>query len=213
MGVCNSNKKEKNKGFDDLDDNKINELCKKQMETKYNNDNERTKLKENNKKNVNQQANDEIKNFIVEKMKNESMEDYNLIKSAIKLCVVLNTLDDKAIEQVIKKMSLCKIDDGKIIFEEGNIGNYFYIVKSGDVKILIKGSHKKTLSSGDFFGELALLYGGERTATTIANGEVFLWCLERNNFKRIIEYLSGLNYEENKKFVKSIPMLGKLLFI
>lgn len=67
MGVCNSNKKEKNKGFDDLDDNKINELCKKQMETKYNNDNERTKLKENNKKNVSQQANDEIKNFIVEK--------------------------------------------------------------------------------------------------------------------------------------------------
>lgn len=157
--------------------------------------------------------NEEIKILSIEKPKNEEMEDYPMINNVISNCVMLQNLDEKAKKEVIKKMSLCRVKAECKIFKEGNIGFYFYIIKSGYVKIFIRGEYKKTLTKGDSFGELALLHGGERTATAQADGEVFLWCLERNNFKKILDYISSLYYEENKKFVQSIPMLSKYFYI
>jgi hypothetical protein len=156
--------------------------------------------------------NEEIKILTIEKPKNEEMEDSSMINNVISNCVMLQNLDEKAKSEVIKKMSLCKVKADCKIFKEGNIGFYFYIIKSGYVKIFIRGEYKKTLTKGDSFGELALLHGGERTATAQADGEVYLWCLERNNFKKILDYISSLYFEENKKFVQSIPMLSKFTY-
>jgi voltage-gated potassium channel len=48
---------------------------------------------------------------------------------------------------------------------EGCPGYTFFILQEGDAKVTIEGVEVRTLSSGDFFGELALLGDGMRTAT------------------------------------------------
>ena len=57
---------------------------------------------------------------------------------------------------------------GKAIFEEGSKGDRMYVVCSGDVTIERSGKTLETLSSGDIFGEMAVIDGRRRSATARA---------------------------------------------
>ena len=48
---------------------------------------------------------------------------------------------------------------------EGASGYSFYVLRDGAATVSIDGSEVRTLAPGDFFGELALLGDGRRTAT------------------------------------------------
>jgi len=48
---------------------------------------------------------------------------------------------------------------------EGCPGYSFFVLQDGDATVTVNGVEVRTLSSGDFFGELALLGDGMRTAT------------------------------------------------
>ena len=216
MGVCSSNV---NKQSQKLDENTGEKNKESEKDENNNNEDKQTiTSKLNNsqkdpastKKAINtKEYNEEIKVLHIERPKNDELDDMNLINNAIINCNTLHNVDEKAKKEIIKKMFLCRVDKQKNIFEQGNIGHHFYIIKSGYVKIFIKDEYIRTLTKGDFFGELALLHGGERTATATAEDESYLWCLQRENFKKVIEYISSMNYEENKRFVQSIPMLSK----
>ena len=57
---------------------------------------------------------------------------------------------------------------GKAIFEEGSKGDRIYVISSGDVTIERAGKIIETLSSGDIFGEMAVIDGKRRSATARA---------------------------------------------
>ncbi|MBI5198769.1 MAG: cyclic nucleotide-binding domain-containing protein [Nitrospirae bacterium] len=57
---------------------------------------------------------------------------------------------------------------GRVIVKEGETGAGFFLILQGKVEV-IKGDKKIAgLGEGDYFGEIALLDGGPRTATVIA---------------------------------------------
>jgi len=112
--------------------------------------------------------------------------------------------------EVIKQMTFCFVSKNSIIFEQGTIGSYFYILKEGKVTLYIDDVEKKVLVPGDSFGDVALLHGAVRSGTIKANEDSFMWCLERKKFKQIIDYIANKNFEENKAFVKSIPMFKNM---
>ena len=105
-------------------------------------------------------------------------------------------------------MSLCLVKKDKSIFEQHSVGNFFYIIKKGTVELLINGEKIKDLSDGESFGELALLHGTERSGTIRCLTNTYLWCLERKNFRKIIDFITKVNYDENKKFIESVPILS-----
>ncbi len=107
-------------------------------------------------------------------------------------------------------MSLYSIEAGATLFEQNQNGNYFYIVKLGELALLINNVPKKTLKVGDSFGELALLQGSVRSATIKATTAVKVWCMERKNFRKIMDHIINLNHLENKKYIASIPILSNL---
>lgn len=215
MGACNSTKQETKKTREkEIDNPKSdrNDADPDQEEVVHNEKEISAKDQKSNQMKNKSHANainEEIKVLTIVYPKNDQFMDKQMITNSIKNCVILQDLDQKAKNEVISKMSLCKVEAGQYIFKEGNIGFYFYIIQSGKVKLSIKGDYKKTLTKGDCFGELALIHGGERTATIQAEDEVFMWCLERMNFKRIVDYVTAQHFEENKRFVESIPMLSK----
>ena len=57
--------------------------------------------------------------------------------------------------------------------------------KEGRAKVSRNGVSLATLSSTAFFGELALLDGGERTATVVAETDLRLQVLSRGEFKEL----------------------------
>jgi CRP/FNR family cyclic AMP-dependent transcriptional regulator len=58
--------------------------------------------------------------------------------------------------------------EGTVIAREGERGIGLFLILEGQCKVSIGGRTKATLGPGDFFGEVALLDGGPRTATVTA---------------------------------------------
>ena len=90
-------------------------------------------------------------------------------------------------------------EDGEYIVREGGLGTTFYIIRSGKVEVTQnkkdgKGEeHKRFITDGEIFGELALQQSeqaGFRTANVIARGRVTCLVLERASYQRLIGDLS-----------------------
>jgi CRP/FNR family transcriptional regulator, cyclic AMP receptor protein len=64
--------------------------------------------------------------------------------------------------------------EGTVIAREGEPGIGLFVILHGTAEISIGGRKKALLGPGDFFGEIALLDGGPRTATVTAKTDVNL---------------------------------------
>ena len=144
------------------------------------------------------------------KKHNRNYEDQCLIEKCLMKHFFMRSLDRQARSEIIKEMSLCYINKNAIIFKQGSIGVYFYIIKNGVVELSRNETVVKKLSIGDNFGELALLHGSPRSVTVKAVTDCFMWVLERKNFKKIIEHITQSQFEENKKFIQTTPILSCL---
>ena len=60
---------------------------------------------------------------------------------------------------------------GQMIFEEGQPGNIMYVVKDGEVEILVGADVMETLDAGEIFGEMTLIEGKGRSAEARAKTE------------------------------------------
>lgn len=58
--------------------------------------------------------------------------------------------------------------EGTVIAREGERGVGLFLILEGQCEVTIGGKTKAKLGPGDFFGEVALLDGGPRTATVTA---------------------------------------------
>jgi CRP-like cAMP-binding protein len=65
-----------------------------------------------------------------------------------------------------------EFDAGDVIFEEGSVGRELFVVLDGQIDIVRQGGAGKTLivtlGKGEFFGEMAVIDGSQRSATAIA---------------------------------------------
>lgn len=80
---------------------------------------------------------------------------------------------------------------GEVVFREGDDGTSLFIVKRGEVKIVLRSPDGKEATlgfrtAGDFFGEQALLDGEPRSADVIATEACDLLCLRRESFLRFL---------------------------
>jgi len=79
------------------------------------------------------------------------------------------------------------VERNKVVFEQGDEGDAFYVVVTGAVKIS-RGQHElATLGPREGFGEMAILDREERSATATASEETTLLKLDRDSFDRAIE--------------------------
>lgn len=83
------------------------------------------------------------------------------------------------------------VDDGKIIFKEGDEGDEMYIIQDGSVRISKNIDGKEytlaVLGKGDFFGEMAIVNRVKRTATAIAADTLRYLSFNREGFVNMIE--------------------------
>jgi CRP/FNR family cyclic AMP-dependent transcriptional regulator len=80
---------------------------------------------------------------------------------------------------------------GRMIVRAGTPGVAFYVIVEGSAKVLrgtiasAKGTW--TLGPGDFFGEMALLDGGPRTASVVAETPLTTIRIERAQFRKMLK--------------------------
>ena len=62
---------------------------------------------------------------------------------------------------------------GSVIFSEGQKRDRMYVVKAGEVYLLVRGQLGETVSVDGFFGELAMIDNSPRTATAVAQNRLY----------------------------------------
>jgi CRP/FNR family transcriptional regulator, cyclic AMP receptor protein len=76
---------------------------------------------------------------------------------------------------------------GGVICKEGQSGVGLHVVVEGEVKVQVGGRTRRRLGAGAFFGEVALLDGGPRTATVVAETPVRALVIPVWNFKSVLK--------------------------
>jgi CRP-like cAMP-binding protein len=61
-----------------------------------------------------------------------------------------------------------EVEAGTTIVHEGDFGYAMFAIVSGEAEVLRQDGVRRTLSTGDVFGEIAVLSGGRRTASVVA---------------------------------------------
>ena len=77
-------------------------------------------------------------------------------------------LSPKDREKVARWADTVDLPAGKHLLEEGRLPHEFFVILDGEVEVMHDGEHLATLGPGDFFGEIALLEHGRRTASVVA---------------------------------------------
>lgn len=140
------------------------------------------------------------------KKNNHEFEDCELIDNCLFKHFFMRCLEKEARMEIIKEMSLCKIDAETYVFKQDSMGNFFYIIKEGECELFINENYIKNIKAGESFGELALLHKAPRSGSIKTVAVTYVWCLERRNFRKIVDHINYINYEENKRFINSIPI-------
>lgn len=78
---------------------------------------------------------------------------------------------------------------GEIVFRHGDASDEIFFVRVGSVRISLpiggKSLHVASFGQGDFFGEIAFLDGGERTADATAEVDTYLYVISRAKFDAV----------------------------
>jgi CRP-like cAMP-binding protein len=79
---------------------------------------------------------------------------------------------------------------GSVLFEEGQPGDYMYVVQSGEVEIRRQvGETERVLAvlvPGDFLGEMAILNARPRSATAVVRANARLLVIEGKTFEAML---------------------------
>ncbi|HEY7659226.1 MAG TPA: cyclic nucleotide-binding domain-containing protein, partial [Actinomycetota bacterium] len=78
------------------------------------------------------------------------------------------------------------IAPGESVVEQGQEGDSFYAVSSGQFEVVQDGERKQTIGPGSYFGEIALLLDVPRTATVTARTPARVFRLDREGFDTIL---------------------------
>lgn len=130
-------------------------------------------------------------------------------------------LRNRELQRIMTISSIWKFAKGDIIFDKQEVGNHFFIVRTGKVKIFTETflSRRKTLAylgPGDFFGEMALLGGKVRSASAQAMDNCELLVIQRKKFKDLIctdrEFTFKLLHTMSERLRKADSEIESLLF-
>jgi CRP/FNR family cyclic AMP-dependent transcriptional regulator len=80
-----------------------------------------------------------------------------------------------------------EFSEGTSLAEEGKPGDTFYVLLEGEAKVVRGGRRLDRLIPGDFFGEIALIDGGPRTASVVATTPLITLTISRKRFRRMLE--------------------------
>jgi CRP/FNR family transcriptional regulator, cyclic AMP receptor protein len=100
---------------------------------------------------------------------------------------LFESLDDASANQLCELIEMLDCPGHRVLFSAGDIGDAMYVIERGKVRICVNAAdgHEVTLTElgrGDFFGEMALLDGQQRSANAVIAEDARLAVLSREHF-------------------------------
>jgi CRP-like cAMP-binding protein len=119
------------------------------------------------------------------------MAQMRLRTEALRSIPLFQNLGDEGLVEIADLLIERKFPKNATIFEEGVPGDYMYLIQSGQVKVtkVSEDGREKILAihaEGDFFGEMALVERGPRSASIKTMRPCVLLALSRNDFLNLL---------------------------
>jgi pyruvate,water dikinase len=96
-------------------------------------------------------------------------------------------LEPSEIEQVRQLFKERRFSAGETVTREGSGGAAFFLIDSGEATVSVRGQPRATMTAGDYFGEIALIDGGERSATVTAATDLVCYGLTYWDFRPLVQ--------------------------
>ena len=105
-------------------------------------------------------------------------------------------LEGDVLQQLIEAGTEVELQDGDVLFKEGDQNYQFFVVLDGEVRITKQVGEDETLlavhDAGEFTGEISMLTGGPAIATGRSDGKSRVLRIEPDKFRRLIADCPGV---------------------
>jgi CRP/FNR family cyclic AMP-dependent transcriptional regulator len=99
---------------------------------------------------------------------------------------LFDACNEKQLAFIATRVDEVDVPAGKTLTQQGKSGGEFFIILSGEAEVKRGASTVATLGAGDYFGEIALLDNGPRTATVTAKAPMRLLVLSPGQFQDVL---------------------------
>ncbi len=100
---------------------------------------------------------------------------------------LFSTCSGRELRTIRSALDEIRVPAGKVLAEAGTVGREFFIIVEGQAAVERSGRHVATLGPGDYFGELALVDRGLRSASVTAETELRILVLAQREFNGVLE--------------------------
>lgn len=108
---------------------------------------------------------------------------------ALRRAPLFQNLSRSDLVELAKLTEDLEVEEGKVLAREGDLGSEFFVIVDGEVAVTKGGRDLRRLGSGEFFGEIALIWDSpRRTATVTAATPVRFFVLTRQAFRSLIDH-------------------------
>ncbi len=120
----------------------------------------------------------------------------------LKRVPLFSDLEDRERQQIANSMKQRRFSAGQQIAVEGQSGVGFFVIEDGQAKVTVAGDEVRTLGPGDYFGEVALITQGARTATVTADSDLTTWGMTFWDFRPLVEDTPSIAWKLLQSAVK-----------
>jgi CRP-like cAMP-binding protein len=117
---------------------------------------------------------------------------------------LFSDLGRRELEQVASSMKERRFEQGETLTVEGRGGVGFFVIEEGEASVSVHDDTRGKLGSGDYFGEIALISEGSRTATITAETPVKAWGMTMWDFRPLVEGNAQMSWKMLQAMAKQL---------
>jgi CRP/FNR family cyclic AMP-dependent transcriptional regulator len=104
-------------------------------------------------------------------------------------------LSKRDLQRVAKVSEEVQVEPGRVLVDQGRTGHEFFLILDG--KASVRKNNRKTaeLGPGQYFGEMALLDRGPRSATVVAESPMTLLILGQREFSGVLDEVPSMAHK------------------
>ena len=126
-----------------------------------------------------------------ERARRKDDEEYARRIEALSRVDLFGVLDAERIDRLSRRMKMLIFGPDEIILRQGDPGDSLYVLRSGTVAVRTGAGeavrHIRTMSAGQFFGEMSLMTGAPRSTTVVAASDVECYVVDKEAFQAILQ--------------------------
>jgi CRP/FNR family cyclic AMP-dependent transcriptional regulator len=106
---------------------------------------------------------------------------------ALRNVPLFTALEERELERLADRFQERTFSEGETIVSEGSTGSSFFVIGEGSATVSVGGEVRDTLEAGDYFGEIALVDEGVRSASIVAATDLRCYFLTPWEFRPFVE--------------------------